>query len=225
MKKMLGKIISKILSRNKSQNWTGSVDYWERRYERGGNSGAGSYNRLAEFKAEIINKFVKENEIDSVVEWGCGDGNQLSLAEYPHYVGIDVAQQAVNLCQDKFKDDKNKQFIWSGSPGFFYDKKADLALSLDVIYHLVEDETFDLYMRQLFESSKKFVCIYSCNDNNNKGMRPHVRHRKFTDWIDKNYGDNWEIVNIVKNKYPYDVKDVKNTSWSDFYFYANKFRR
>ena len=56
-------------------------------------------------------------------------------------------------------------------------------------------------------------------------MRPHVRHRKFTDWIDKNYGDNWEIVNIVKNKYPYDVKDVKNTSWSDFYFYANKFRR
>ena len=30
------------------------------RYKKGGNSGAGSYNHLAEFKAEVLNQFVKE---------------------------------------------------------------------------------------------------------------------------------------------------------------------
>lgn len=31
--------------------FSGSASYWENRYVRGGNSGAGSYNRLSEFKA------------------------------------------------------------------------------------------------------------------------------------------------------------------------------
>ena len=34
---------------------------------------------VANFKAEIINKLVEENGIDSVVEFGCGDGKQLSF--------------------------------------------------------------------------------------------------------------------------------------------------
>ena len=34
-----------------------STDYWERRYRKGGNSGAGSYNRLARFKAGFLNGF------------------------------------------------------------------------------------------------------------------------------------------------------------------------
>ena len=35
--------------------FTTSNEYWEQRYKTGGNSGAGSYNRLAEHKADIIN--------------------------------------------------------------------------------------------------------------------------------------------------------------------------
>ena len=38
-----------------------SHEYWEKRYASGGNSGAGSYNYLAEFKAEILNNFVTKN--------------------------------------------------------------------------------------------------------------------------------------------------------------------
>ena len=36
----------------------------------------------------------------------------------------------------------------------------DLSLSLDVIYHLVEDRVFDLHMKTLFYSSK-YVIIFS----------------------------------------------------------------
>ena len=39
--------------------WENSSKYWERRYEQGDNSGSGSYNHLARFKADILNKFVE----------------------------------------------------------------------------------------------------------------------------------------------------------------------
>lgn len=94
----------------KMYKWTCSADYWERRYQSGGDSGAGSYNRLALFKAEILNEFVKSNNISSVIEWGCGDGNQLKLAQYPQYMGIDVSAKAIEICKEKFYEDSSKQF-------------------------------------------------------------------------------------------------------------------
>jgi hypothetical protein len=61
----------------------GSARYWERNYAGGGTSGAGSYDALALGKAVFLNEFVRAHEIGSVIEFGCGDGNQLSLADYP----------------------------------------------------------------------------------------------------------------------------------------------
>jgi hypothetical protein len=64
----------------------GSGKYWDNRYKKCGNSGAGSYGKLAEFKADILNKFISKNNIQSVIEFGCGDGNQLLLANYQCYI-------------------------------------------------------------------------------------------------------------------------------------------
>jgi len=80
-------------------------DYWQQRYARGGNSGDGSYGKLADFKAEVLNEAVKELGITSVIEFGCGDGNQLTLANYPAYTGVDTSletriggRSAVGVC-------------------------------------------------------------------------------------------------------------------------------
>jgi len=54
-----------------------SGSYWEDRYATGDDSGLGSYDELARYKAQIINEFVREKQVDSVVDFGCGDGNQL----------------------------------------------------------------------------------------------------------------------------------------------------
>ena len=48
------------------KSFAGSAAYWEERYRRGGNSGAGSYGKLAEFKAEVINDFVASTFTASV---------------------------------------------------------------------------------------------------------------------------------------------------------------
>lgn len=52
----------------------------------GGNSGAGSYNQIGVFKAEIVNNFVKANGVRTVVEFGFGDGQQLTRAEYVFFL-------------------------------------------------------------------------------------------------------------------------------------------
>ena len=44
-------------------------------------------------------------------------------------------------------------------------RKADLSLSLDVIYHLVEDDVFEYYMRTLFEASNGYVIIYASDSD------------------------------------------------------------
>jgi len=193
-----------------------SKDYWEKRYSYGGNSGAGSYNNLALFKASIINNFVNKNNINTVIEWGSGDCNQLSLANYKKYIGFDVSKTAIKICQKKFKNDTTKTFIHLND-NYINDKKADLSISLDVIYHLLEDNIYNVYMNNLFNSSKKFVCIYSSNIN--KKWDQHVRHRKFTDWIDKYISNEWKIKEYIPNKYPFDIKHQESTSFSDFYFY------
>lgn len=194
-----------------------SRKYWEKRYSEGGNSGSGSYNRLADFKAKIINEFVKENAINEVVEWGCGDGNQLSLAQYPYYIGYDVSQKAIEICKLIFSADDTKKFIWCGLDEFESDVVGDLALSLDVIFHLIEDEVFEKYMQRLFSSSNKYVCIYSSNYD--EVTAEHVKHRKFTEWIEKNLNNEWKLEKFIKNRFPYLEEDCENTSFSDFYFY------
>jgi hypothetical protein len=64
----------------------------------GGTSGPDSYNASAEAKAAFLNEFVRARDVRSVIEFGCSDGNQLSLADYPSYIGLDVSRTAIELC-------------------------------------------------------------------------------------------------------------------------------
>src|SRR5579872_3671688 len=78
-----------------------SRQFWESNYTRGGTSGNGSYGVLGQAKADFLNTFVREHNIESVAEFGCGDGHQLSLAVYPRYVGLDVSKAAIDICKHK----------------------------------------------------------------------------------------------------------------------------
>lgn len=202
-------------------DFSGSAKYWEERYRADGDSGAGSYGRLAEFKARTLNEFVDKHKVKSVVEWGCGDGAQLALAKYPQYLGMDVAKGAIALCQTKFKNDATKSFIWYDSEHFHDPARfiaADMSMSLDVIFHLIEDEVFEGYMQQLFSSAKKYVVVYSSNYADPGTKAVHVKHRHFTKWVDK-HAKQWTLLKKIDNDYPFDASDPSNTSFADFYFF------
>jgi hypothetical protein len=204
------------------KKFPGSAEYWETRYATGGNSGAGSYSNLAQHKAEVINSFVKEQGIQTVIEFGCGDGNQLLLGEYPHYIGLDVSPTIIRKCMAMFEDDKTKSFFVYDSRAFRDRQdvyKMDLAMSLDVLYHLIEDEVFEKYMHHLFDSASKYVLIYSSNFH--KSQQHHEIDRVFTDWVAANRPD-WEFWKMIDNKFKADGTDPNHSSKADFYFFRPK---
>ena len=192
-----------------------SEEYWDRRYRTGGNSGPGSYNRLAQYKAEVLNRFVAERQVQSVIEFGSGDGAQLRSARYPRYTGVDVSRAVLEKTARDFADDPTKRFIHSDECAAT--DMAELSLSLDVIYHLIEDSVFERYMTQLFDAAQRFVIIYSSN-NDRQSDAVHVRHRKFTDWVEHER-PNFMLTDHQRNPFPEQVRDIKNTSFADFYFF------
>ena len=200
-----------------------SAGYWESRYAHGGTSGAGSYGLLAEFKASVLNAFIQRHHVQSVVELGCGDGNQLSLLNCSQYTGLDISSKAIRICESRFQGDISKKFVLY-SPGVtdIQAVRSDVALSLDVIYHLIKNRVFNNYMRDLFASALWYVVIYSDNvDRPSEGL--HVRHRKFSDWIDSNRSE-WKLVEHIPNRYPYRPNTTEGKSqgsWAEFWIYKN----
>jgi len=213
---LVGSTIAKIRG---TPGFPGSAKYWEARYQSGDNSGAGSYGHLAQFKSEVLNAFVATNTIRSVLEFGCGDGNQLSLAAYPRYVGLDVSKSALMLCRKRFANDQTKSFhmydpgALASNPALF---NAELTLSLDVIFHLIEDDVYEAYMTNLFASATRYVIVYS-SDADEQTRSAHVRHRRFTAWVAGNCADS-SLVQKIPNRYPFE-RDDGLTSFADFYIF------
>ena len=172
-------------------------NYWENRYRNGGNSGEGSYNEYARHKADIVNSLINKLNIKKISDYGCGDGNQISLFEgFKEYHGYDISPYIVGKCTEKYK---NRTDMY-----FHYDKnelpKSDLSLSLDVIYHIMDDNVLENYLTFMFNNSDKYVLIFSSNhdDNEENKARDIMVHRIITDII-KRIIKNFELVEVIDN--------------------------
>lgn len=214
---VIGTIITRMYRALKgSPEFTSSKEYWEKRYQKGGSSGAGSYNRLAEFKAQVINDFVTEKDIKSVIEFGSGDGNQLKYFRFDSYTGFDVSRAAIDKCRSLYEGDRSKTFKVLHE---YNNEKADLVLSLDVIYHLIEEAVFHEHLETLFRSSEQYVIIYSSNmdDHEDNQKSEHVKHRNFTNWVQKHMPA-FKLIKHIPNKYPFNG-DNEISSYADFYIF------
>jgi len=126
-------------------------NYWENRYKSGGNSGSSAYGEYAVYKASIVNSYVNELNIKTISDYGCGDGNQISLLSgFELYHGYDISDFIINKNIIKFKNINNM---------FFYKNindlpESDLNISLDVLYHIVNMSDFIIYLTKLFNKSK-----------------------------------------------------------------------
>lgn len=200
-----------------------SMDYWENRYSAGGNSGSGSYNELALFKAEVINQLLDEHNIHSVIEFGVGDGNQLSLMKYRQYLGLDVSGTAIKNCIKKFNGDDSKSFMLY-DPACFVNNdaflSADLVLSLDVIYHLIENNIYKKYINDIFSAGSKMVIIYSTNESLPQ-FSGHEKHRNFTADIERDVPE-WRLLEVIMNEYSIEKYGEERGSRANFYIYIKK---
>jgi SAM-dependent methyltransferase len=190
-----------------------SALYWDARYRAGATSGAGSYGRLASYKAAVINGVIEANDIAHVADFGCGDGHLLSLLRPRAYTGLDVSDTALARCAERFPAHRFLPFARVSEL-----RPADLCLSIDVIFHLVEDDVFIAYMQALFRQAARLVLIYASNVD--RGWpSAHVRHRRFSDYVAKHFPA-WRLRAHAPNPYPFDPARVDDTSFSDFFLYA-----
>jgi SAM-dependent methyltransferase len=194
-----------------------SASFWEQLYRQGGTSGTGSMGRLARFKAEVINRLLAVHGIASVVELGCGDGQQLALIDYPDYVGLDVAPTALEACTRQFAGDPSKRFHVYEPGGSL--PGAELAVSLEVIFHVLEDDVYERHMSDLFAIAGRLVLIYS-SDTDEPAVWDEVRHHRFSDWVARRQ-PHWELAERIEQRYPYTEGDP-GTSWSDFFLYRRR---
>lgn len=170
-----------------------SQQYWNARYDKGEGSGWGSEGKALQHKAAEINNIILDNSVSSVVDLGVGDGKLLNeLTGFDLYFGYDISITAIN----KLKSNSKYANAEGCFPQYhFYDDikqlpYADLAMSVDVIYHILEDDRYKEYMDTLFSKSK-LVYIYSTNKD--ETARGHVRHREFL----KDVPEDWELIENI----------------------------
>jgi hypothetical protein len=126
---------------------------------------------------------------------------------------VDVSAAALARCQREFPRHRFVPF-----EAIDAEPAADLALSIDVIFHLVEDRVFAAHMRALFGHARRFVLIYASNADM---MWPaaHVRHRRFSDYVAARFPA-WRLIAHVPNRYPFDPLRPDETSFADFFVYG-----
>ena len=185
-----------------------SHNYWERRYQKGGNSGAGSYGDLCDYKAKHINQFIQNKNIRSIIDFGCGDGNQLVYLHCETYLGLDVSPTVLEQIREKFKDDGSKRFeLYHENT-----ETAELGLSCEVLFHLIEDDVWEDYLRSVFLYSEKYVIIFAADYYRN--IARHVLARSFTTHIQEHFPD-WELIEHIPM-----TEDLDTIS--EFYFFEKR---
>jgi 2-polyprenyl-3-methyl-5-hydroxy-6-metoxy-1,4-benzoquinol methylase len=192
-----------------------STSYWVERYANGGTSGAGSTGRLNNFKSEFLNSIIEKYKIKSVLDFGCGQGAILEFLEIDNYLGFDPSKDAINTLKEKYLLDTSKVFEFN----LQHLEMKELAISFDVIFHLIEDAVYEDYMRSLFSLSAQYVLIYSSNSNRTDpeyATAPHVKHRIFEEAVPIYF----KLLEHHKNLFPYQANNPNETSWSEFFLYV-----
>jgi hypothetical protein len=154
--------------------------YWEERYASGGGSGTGSEGANYEFKRDHVRHVMRTHGVRTAVDFGCGDGRQLheiltgdaTRTVLDEYLGLDVSPSAVARCRDLYRGHPNCRFDVYGTAEV---GRYDLALSLDVLYHIVDYQDYVAYLRRLFGCSQ-WVLLYA-NREAKPSEVPHVVYR------------------------------------------------
>lgn len=167
-----------------------------------GSSGhASSIETTAEYYIPFIKKFIKEHDVKSVVDLGCGDlesSHQL-LDEDITYCGYDVYENVIMYNTRKYA---NHEFHFMDIvKDITKVKNADLYIIKDVLQHLNYDSIF--YMLDNIIKYKKAKYVLITNDTTDKN---------YADIVNGGYRPiNWDGLHFIKyvteSVFKYNIKN------------------
>jgi len=154
-----------------------SIEIWKNRPN---NSGLGSRGLLAKFKADFVNNFIKENNIETLFDFGCGDLHNSSMIEVSEYLGIDIVGHKI---PKEVKADSFRTAV-SRFDEFVCEEPADMTLCMDVLYHILngEEEYLKATLEKLVECSKRYIVIYAQDSKRTDLGWENVEHMHNGPW-------------------------------------------
>lgn len=209
-------LIAQLIMPRAPKKALNSSEYWESRYIRGGDSGLGSFGLLAVNKSKVLMEIITSHEIKSVIDLGCGDGNQLKYFNFCNldYLGYDVSAFVIDKIRAKYHKNNNYRFSSDFSEIVEFNlrmTKPSIVISFDVLYHLVQDATYFEYLRKIEILSPDFILIYSTNFDQGSD-KYHVRHRKFTRDFSSCFPE-YSLLSLIHSP-------VHPDTSADFYFFG-----
>jgi hypothetical protein len=129
---------------------------------------------------------------------------------------LDIAPAAVDRCLKLFEGDPAKKFALYDPVSFHPESvRAEVGLSMEVIFHLTEDDLYEQYLRHLFAAATRFVVIFSSDEAGLSGGRfPHFKSRHFTSdipWL----APDWHYTRLIQNPH-------RDISISDFHIFEHR---
>jgi len=145
--------------------------YWEARYVAGGDSGPGSSKNEGRFKSNLVGSLIDFLQVESIIDFGCGDGQLMSEAlsghSGIHYTGIDFSPKALELSESKIGrlQGINSRFVNMDPSKGQPTPVADLAICLDVLFHIKERADASRLMMRVLNSFTKAAVLTMWTDD------------------------------------------------------------
>lgn len=120
----------------------------------GGSGGGSTPENTVEYRA-LLQKFLREKNIKSVVDYGCGDWSFSRLIDWSgiEYLGIDTVESVVQRNEAMYSKE-NIHFV-----SYMHPTRADLLIIKDVMQHW-SNESIHLFMEDLeYRHDFKYILI------------------------------------------------------------------
>ncbi len=107
--------------------------------EWGKGSGEGSYVEHTKPYVRFLERFIRTNDVRSVVDMGCGDWQFSQTVNWQgaRYQGFDIVESVVRENQSRFSSGTIEFFLYEGDPTAL--PEADLLIAKDVLQHWSQD--------------------------------------------------------------------------------------
>ena len=142
-------------------------------------SGPGSRGISQQYKASLLGKALRKNDITSVVDVGCGDlcwlrTDRLSVRDLEgiRYVGFDISEAAVDANRHSFPELEFELYDLGRDP---LPMHADLVLCFDVLIHQTSREQLTACLTHLLDGIERHALVsYKNPDRPREAAMPHL---------------------------------------------------
>lgn len=163
--------------------------YWCNRYDNGGDSGRRSYGISARMRGKYISTYVKQFNVHTLFDLGCGDTFQQEQIHVPMYYGCDVSP---TVLQRHMRTNTRSFLLANKVPSNIH---CDCILLMDVLHCITDDVSFTEVISSVFTHPSASIVMIISKDINYKPAS-HICYRKFLDVVNKDYRE-WELLEIV----------------------------